>query len=329
MKRILSIILSAAIALCFASCADKEGAGKQNSSKLSVVATIFPEYDWVREIAGERLNDIDLALLLDNGVDLHSYQPTAEDIMKISKCDVFIYVGGESDKWVADALNEATNKDMVVVNLLECLGDAVKEEEIVEGMEAEDEHEEGEADGEEEAEYDEHVWLSLKNSEKLVSKITDALCKADPEYSDTYKSNADAYLEKLGELDKEYKSAVDSSAHKTLLFADRFPFRYLTDDYGITYYAAFAGCSAETEASFETIAFLSKKVDELGLKCVMTLEGADGKIAETIIQNTSTRDQKILSLDSMQGMTSDDLNNGATYLKVMEDNLEVLKEALN
>ncbi len=319
-----------------------------DTDRLQIVTTVFPEYDWVMNILKDIPEKADVTMLLDTGVDLHSFQPTAEDILRISTCDLFIYVGGESDEWVDDALQEATNKDMVVINLLDVLGDAVKEEEIVEGMQeeehehgdGEDEHEHGdgedehdeddhdEDDHEEETEYDEHVWLSLRNAAVLVENISEALQKIDPDHADSYIKNAKDYTTKLNALDEEYKAAVSKASRKTLLFGDRFPFRYLTDDYGLSYYAAFAGCSAETEASFETITFLSGKVDELSLPAVMTIEGPDHRIAETIIQNTAAKDQRILTMNSMQSVTQKDVNNGTTYLAIMENNLSILKEAL-
>ena len=180
----------------------------------------------------------------------------------------------------------------------------------------------------EEKEYDEHVWLSLKNAQILCKAIAEALETVDPEHKDVYATNVDAYLEKLSSLDSQYQDAVANASQKTLLFGDRFPFRYLVDDYGLSYYAAFAGCSAESEASFETISFLAKKVDELGLKNIMTIENSDQKIAKTIRDNTKDKNQEILSLDSMQSTTSEDVKNGTTYLSVMESNLDVLKKAM-
>ena len=301
------------------------GCGKQNDTnktdKLSIVTTIFPEYDWVREILGDKADSAEITMLLDNGVDLHSYQPTADDIIKLSDCDLFVYVGGESDEWVEDALKSAANKDRKVINLLDALGDSVKEEETVEGMQEEEEDHE-------EKEYDEHVWLSLKNAKTLVGAISAALQELDPDNKDTYAANTSAYIEKLSALDGEYQSAVDGAARKTVLFGDRFPFRYLVDDYGLSYYAAFAGCSAESEASFETVSFLARKVDEGKLPCVLTIEGKNHKIAETIVQNTAGKNQKILTMDSMQSTTSQDVAGGTTYLSLMEKNLDVLKEAL-
>ena len=316
------------------------GCGKQNDTnqtdKLSIVTTIFPEYDWVREILGEKADNAEITMLLDNGVDLHSYQPTADDIVKISDCDLFIYVGGESDEWVEDALRNAANRNMKVINLLEVLGDSEKTEEIVEGMQEEEhehedveehEHEDAE-EHEHEEEADEHVWLSLKNAKMLVRVISKALQELDPDSKDIYAANADAYVKKLSALDAEYQAAVDAASNKTILFGDRFPFRYLVDDYGLRYYAAFVGCSAETEAGFETISFLAKRVDEWKLPCVLTIEGAQHKIAETVVRNTTAKNQRVLTMDSMQSTTSKDVKNGTTYLSVMEKNLSVLKEAL-
>ena len=322
MRKMIAILLCILMILgCLTGCGSQNKAEK----KLSIVATIFPEYDWVMQILGERAKDADVKLLLDSGVDLHSFQPTAEDIITISNCDVFLYVGGESDEWVEDALAEAVNKEMVVVNLLETLGEDVKEEEIVEGMEAEEEA--GEEGEEEEPEYDEHVWLSLRSTAKLCSALRDALITADPDGKDVYTTNTNAYLAQLNTLDQAYQNAVNTAQVKTLLFGDRFPFRYLVDDYDLSYYAAFAGCSAETEASFETIAFLADRVKELELNHVMTLEGSDGKIAKTII-STAGSDADILAMDSMQSCTMQDVKAGVTYLSIMEKNLEVLTQAL-
>lgn len=344
MKKLLSVIVAAFLAVGSLTACSSAGANGKN--KIKIVTTIFPEYDWVMNVLGENPAGADVTMLLDNGADLHSFQPTATDIMKISSCDLFVYVGGESDEWVEDALKEATNKDMIVINLLDVLGDKVKEEEVVEGMQGEDEdhdhedhdedhdHEEGEDHDHEhhheegEIEYDEHVWLSLKNAAVLVNNISDAVQKIDPAHAEAYQKNAAAYREKLNALDAEYQAAVSSASYTTLLFGDRFPFRYLVDDYGLTYYAAFVGCSAETEASFETITFLAQKVDELSLPAVMTIEGTDHRIAETIVLSTASKDQQILTMDSMQSVTTQDVEDGTSYLSIMENNLSVMKDAL-
>lgn len=334
MKKIISFLLVSIMAVwSLSACGNtnpKAEAETMSNDKLRVVCTIFPEYDWIREVLGEHMEDAEVTMLLDNGVDLHSYQPTTDDIIKISTCDMFVYVGGESDSWVKNALEEATNKDMIVINLMDILGDTVKEEELIEGMEAhEHEHDQEKHDHEEGAEYDEHVWLSLKNAKLLCSYIATKLAEIDESNDADYTSNANAYIEKLTSLDKSYQHAVEEAKHKTLLFGDRFPFLYLVDDYGLSYYAAFVGCSAETEASFETITFLSSKVDELGLNAVLTIDGVQHKIAETVIENTQEKNQNILTLNSMQSITSHDIENGVSYLTIMEKNLDVLKKALN
>lgn len=292
----------------------------KKSDKLKVVTTIFPEYDWAREIIGDKASNVELTLLLGNGVDLHSYQPSIQDIAKISTADIFIYVGGESDGWVKDALKNATNKNMKVINLMETLGDKLKAEEVKEGMQAEEE--------EDEVEYDEHVWLSLRFAKILSTEIANALCEKDAANAAAYKANLSAFAAKLDALDSKYAAAVKAGSKNTILFGDRFPFRYFVEDYGLDYFAAFAGCSAETEASFETVIFLSKKVDELGLNSVLKIESSDGKIARTIIQNTKSKNAKVLTMDAIQSTTLKQAKAGATYLSIMEGNLKVIEEAL-
>ena len=476
-----------------------------SGQKLKVVTTIFPEYDWAKAVLGDKAENAELTLLLKSGVDLHSFQPSAEDIAKISEADLFIYVGGESDGWVDDALKEAKNKNMKVINLMEVLGDKAKEEEMKEGMqESEHEHSHGKEvstfedsevkdrslsdwkgdwqsayplaksgaldeafkekaektgkmtaeeykayylkgyesdiakinidgdtisftdesgktvksaykylgtyiqnwstgtkaamyrfeaedknsgapiyveindhmiepaepehfhirfsnesfdaikdpesywptfypaamtaeevndelaghDHHEETEYDEHVWLSLKNAELYVNKIAEDLSALDAANAENYKKNAEAYNKQLSELDTQYADVVKNAANKYLLFGDRFPFRYLVDDYGLDYSAAFVGCSADTEASFETVRFLAEKVDEKKLGSILVIENSDQKIANTIQQNTQEKNQKILVLDSMQSVTEKNIADGETYLGVMQKNLEVLKQAL-
>ena len=369
MKKIISILICVVMLALLGGCGGQTQTGqkpetKNEPKKLKIVTTIFPIYDWTSEILGGEASQVDLTMLLKSGVDMHSYQPTADDLVKLSSCDVLIYVGGESDKWIEDARKEAVNKNMVVLRLMDVLGNRLKHEETVEGMEAhhhhdhdkdghkhddhakdEHKHHEENADHKHEEhkhvehshdkdghehhdEYDEHIWLSLKNAKLCVDAIADALARADASHAQAYKDNAAAYGAKISALDKDYEAAVAASSKKTLLFGDRFPFRYLVDDYGLKYYAAFPGCSAETEASFETIAFLSAKLDELKLPAILTIEGGSRKVAETILYNTPTHDQKILVLDSMQSTVGDKAAYGQDYLAVMRKNLDVLKEAL-
>ena len=332
MKKIITLMLVAVLAVCALSgCGNSKSGEDTKDKKIKIVTTIFPEYDWVMQILGDKADKADVTMLLDKGVDLHSYQPSTADIAKISEADVFIYVGGESDEWVEDVLKEAKNKNLKVINLMDVMGDKAKEEEVKEGMqEEEEEHAEEAKDGkeEEEVEYDEHVWLSLKNAKIFTKKIADVLSEVDKDNAKTYQANYESYAKKLDNLDKKYADAVASAKNKTLVFGDRFPFRYLVNDYGLDYYAAFVGCSAESEASFETVTFLAKKIDELGLGNVLTIENNNHKIANTVVDNTKNKDQKVLTMDSMQSTTSKDVKDGATYLGIMEKNLEVLKEAL-
>ncbi len=315
-KRILPIF--SAVLILFSLCACG-GTKAEESGKIKVVCTVFPIYDWTREIAVDKA---EIIWLTENGTDMHSFQPSAADMVKIAECDILIYIGGESDKWVDETVKQYQNEKRTLINLTSLLGDSLKEEEHTEGMQ--EEHEQGE----EETEYDEHVWLSLKNAVIFADAIADLLAEKDPENAEFYKENARNYTEKLNALDGEYQKAVSAAPLKTLLIADRFPFRYLTEDYGLSYYAAFPGCSTETEASFETVAFLSAKTDELGLKYIIKTETAATKIAETVIANTKEKNQQILVLDSMQSVGSKDAKNGTTYLSIMEKNLETLKKAL-
>ena len=323
LSKIMALAAAAVMSFSMVSCDQGELSSKPD--KIEIICTTFSEYDWAREIVGGS-EKVEITYLLDNGVDLHNYQPSAGDIMKISDCDMFVYVGGESDKWVNDALAESRNKDMQVVKLLDVLGDFAKEEEIKEGMEAEEEDEEGE---DEDPEYDEHVWLSLRNAEICCDAICESLCKLDSEGADTYKSNLEAYNAKLDQLDAEYVDMAENAKVKTVVFGDRFPFRYLVDDYGIDYYAAFVGCSAETEASFETIVNLANKMDELNLDTIFTIENSDASIAKSVIENSKNKDRGIETLDSIQSVTEDMVSGGVTYISIMQKNLDTLRKVLD
>ncbi len=304
--------------------------GNGDSGKINVVCTTFPQYDWVRELIAGVENDFEVSFLIGNGTDLHSYNPSAADIVKISNSDLFIYVGGESDEWVEEVLEEETAKNVKALNMMEIMGSAALEEEIKEGMQAEEEEEgeEGEEGEEEGPELDEHVWLSVRNAEKITAEIGKVLCSLSGKNADKIMENEKAYLGKLDRLDKDYEKAANAAPNKTVVFGDRFPFRYMVEDYGLDYFAAFVGCSAESEASFETIAFLSGKVDELKLNSILVIENSDKKIAEAVRSNTKNKNAKILVMNSLQSLTKNDIDDGLTYLGVMTDNLNVLKEAL-
>ena len=295
---------------------------ESDSGKLKIVTSIYPEYDWVMNILGEKKDNAKVTMLLDSGSDLHSYQPTPKDIKNIANCDLLVFVGGESDEWVDDALKQAVNKNMKTINLLETLGDGAKEEDEEGAEEDEHDHEEGEV------EYDEHVWLSLKNAKLFVKTIGDTLGQIDSENASYYKSNADTYIASLNALDERYQAAVDAKVKDTLLFADRYPFRYLLDDYGLEHVAAFSGCSAENTVGPNTLRMLVDKVNELNLSVIYKIDGSDGKIAESVKESTGKTDLKILTMDSLQSGASTQFSSTNNYLTRMEANLEVLKEGL-
>jgi zinc transport system substrate-binding protein len=340
-----------AAALTFVACSAESNEKAPAQKKVSIVATIYPQYDWLKNILGDRLDAVNLKLLIKNGTDLHSYKPSAQDIAAIASADMVVYIGGESDEWIEKALKATPKEGRVQVNLMEALGDRVKEEEVVEGMQAEEEHhhEHGEEAEEHEHEHhehaeehehehhehaeapenDEHIWLSLKNAELLVMNLADALSKADTAHATEYHMNAALYIAKISALDAQYRAATDSTSFKTILFGDRFPFRYLVDDYGIKYFAAFVGCSAESEASFETVAFLAGKMDSLALPAIFTIDGSNGKIARAVLDaSKKSKEAQVLTLNSMQSVTDAQMQSGTDYLSIMQSNLEVLKKAI-
>lgn len=312
------------IAACFLAvlllCCGLVGCGEREDSRLTVVCTGFPQYDWTRQIVGERTDAVNVILLTDSGADIHNYQPSARDIITLVDCDLLVYSGGESEEWVAQALADAEAKAQVV-SLLEVLADAAKLEESVAGMQTEENEPE-------EPEYDEHTWLSLRCARLFCGEIAARLGELDAEGAQVYAANAAAYCAELDMLDRQYADAVENAAVKTVVFADRFPFRYLVDDYGLDYFAAFNGCSAETEAGFETVVFLADKLDELGIHSVIVLEKSDCRIADTVIEASKAKNQQIVTMNSMQSVAADDLAAGASYLGYMQDNLEALAAAL-
>jgi zinc transport system substrate-binding protein len=334
MKRFLAIML--AIFLLAACSPEQEPASEQENTEataaktINIVTTIFPQYDWLREIIGNNADNFELTLLVDSAVDFHSYQPSISDIATISTADLFIYVGGHSDDWVENALAQATNPDLIAINLVESLGDAVKMGRLTEGMEHVCDDECEEDHGEEgELHEEEHVWTSLRNVKVLCGVIADALILSDPGNADDYRENLNAYILKLTALDEQYKTVIEAAKKNTLVFGDRFPFLYLVDDYGLNHYAAFSGCFAASEISMSTIVTLSRKLDDYELNYIMVTETGDRAIAETIINATRNKNQQILVLHGMKGVTSGDINSGMTYLSIMEDNLEVLRKALS
>lgn len=325
MKRIPAIFLSALLSVLGLSACNSSTDTSSSSSndKISVVTTIFPQYDFVRQIAGD---NVELTMLLPPGSESHSFEPTPQDIITIESCDVFIYVGGESDAWVDEILDSMDTSSMQIISMMGYVD--VVEEEILEGMETDEEHGNGTSDydDDDEVEYDEHVWTSLRNSESIVQAISDKLCEIDGNNAETYKTNTEVYIKELSALDAELKGIADNAKRKTIVFGDRFPFRYFADDYGLTCFAAFPGCSTETEASAETVAFLIDKVSDENLPVVFFIEFSNQKMADTISEGSNA---KPLLLHSCHNISANDFNNGVTYLELMKQNAVNLKEALN
>jgi zinc transport system substrate-binding protein len=304
-------------------CSAKEKVTESDNGKINVVATIFPEYDFVRQIAGDRVN---LSMLLAPGMESHSFEPSPQDILKIQDSDMFIYVGGDSDEWVSDILASVDQSHMTIISLMDCV--KLEEEEIVEGMEPEEEQEEDKVEGEqgEELEMDEHVWTSPKNAIAIVQKLCAQLCNIDPKNADEYRNNAENYISKLRKLDQEFQDVVDHGVRKEIIVADRFPFRYFVRDYGLTYYAAFPGCSTETEASAATVAFLIDKVKSDNIPIVFHVELSNEQMCDSIGSATGAKKEL---LNAAHNISKEDFNRGVTYLDLMEHNVQVLKEALN
>ena len=306
MKKLKAILISCLCLLMMTGCTTN----KIDNQKIKIVCTTYVQYDWLQQIIGKENSTFDLSLIIKNGVDLHNYQPTVQDIVQISSADLFVCIGGESESWVNDAIKEAKNKDVKMISLMDVLKDHLKEEEHLEGIEEHD-HE-----AEDETEYDEHLWLSLKNAHQAIEFLSNEI------------QNTENYLKEIDDLQQQYQRTVDASKTKTLVFADRFPFRYLMNDYSLNYYAAFPGCSAEIEASFSTVTFLASKIDELNLSYVIVVDLSDKKMAKTIINCTKNKDQKIVTLDSLQAVKQEQIDKGYSYLKAMKHNLKVLKKCL-
>lgn len=324
MKKWIALLLSAMLVLSLAACGGNadapEAEAEPQEDTIKIITTIFPEYDWMRNILGDA-QGVELSLLIDNGVDLHSFQPSVGDMVEISDCDVFIYTGGVSDDWVEEALNNATNKDMVTLNLMDLVAEH-RETHL---------HDHEELEGHEAHEHisDEHIWLSLHNAEFICETLANTMVEVDPDNADKYIVNLENYLQKIEDLDELYGETLAEAKYDTVVFGDRFPFAYLADDYHLNYEAAFVGCSAETEVGFGTIAGLAETLDETGIKNVLTIEGSDGKIAETVVASTKDHDQNILTMESMQSVTRQQIDDGATWLGYMNENLSVLEQALN
>jgi zinc transport system substrate-binding protein len=313
MKRIFLLTLSVFALLLFAAGCTQKKNNKVQNGKITITATIFPPYDFVRAVAADKVN---LSMLLPPASESHSFEPTPKDIITIQNSDIFIYVGGESDAWVNRILESMDTRNMTIISLMDTVD--VVEEEVVEGMEEEEEEEEGVA-------YDEHVWTSPQNAVRIVRSITDALCTADTANADFYRQNAKEYIAQLDELDTEFQAVVSNTKHKTIVFGDRFPFRYFADRYGLSYFAAFPGCSTETEPSAGTVAFLIEKMKHEHIPVVFHIELGNERMADAVAEETGA--EKLL-LHACHNISKKDFENGIGYADLMRKNVENLRRAL-
>jgi len=326
MKKIIACLLAGLMLVvtfsaCGAPAASTSASSADSSGKFSVVCTNFPEYDFVRQIAGGKAA---ITMLLTRGAGSHSYEPTPQDIITIQNSNLFVYVGGDSDAWVADVLSSMDQSKMTVFKLMDCVD--LVEEELVEGMQPEAEESSTQSETEEAPEMDEHVWTAPANAMKIVQKLSDTLCTLDSANQDTYKANTKTYLAQLQKLDDDFRQVIDNSKRKEIIVGDRFPFRYFCEEFGLTYYAAFPGCSTDTEADASTVAFLIDKVKEDQIPIVFHIELSNEQMCDSICEATSAKSEL---LNAVHNVSDSDFKAGVTYVSLMEHNVEVLKEALN
>lgn len=308
MKKWIALILSFVFLLSLLGCQDVE-----NSAKLKVYTTNFTPYDFVRQIGGER---VDVQMLISPGSESHYYEATLAELAAVSRADLFLFVGGESDEWIKKSADVLNSGDLVQLPLIDCV--PTLNEEIAEGME----HEEEEG---KDAVPDEHIWTSPKNAKLIADAVCDALCRLDPENETYFRDNNAVLQRKLDDLDARLRRIVREGKRKTVVFAERFPFLYLAREYGLEYYAAFAGCSTQSEPSLATVRFLIEKIEEENIPVVFTIEFSNGKTADTVCASTGC---KKLLLHSCHNVTKSDFDRGVTYLELMEKNADHLAEAL-
>lgn len=295
-------------------------AAPEDDGKITILCTLFPQYDWVKSIVGNS-ESIEVTLLIKNGTDPHSYQPTAKDVMAISSCDMIVYQGGEADTWVQEALTRAKATDTVKIALSELDGITLRHISASSHSHGEHDHDHGHGA------YDEHLWLSLGNAKAAVKHLADEICKLDSENKELYEQNALDYAKKLDELDGEYREAAEGAENKFMLFADRFPFVYLLEDYEIDYAAAFEGCTADVDAGFDTVLSLIKEAKEHSVKYIAVTESSDKALATTVA-SSADRNIEIIVMNSLQSISAKQIDGGVSYLGIMRENLAVLKMAI-
>ena len=323
----LSLLLSA-VSLTGCASANIDKPGQSADDTPSILCAAFAEYDWTRQILGDNPANINLQLLNGSGMDMHSYQPSVADMVKIADADLMIYTGGDSEFWIEDALESSETPGRQALSFMEVFS---SDHDMADRYTSDEHDEHGDHDHGEGGHVhstDEHLWLSPVMAPEFINAITEAVIALDPANEQYYKDNASDYIDKIRALSTRFAEATGSADHTTLLFADRYPFKYLLEDYGLGHVAAFPGCSAETEASFDTILALSETVDQLDLNAVIILHKSKPDLAQTVINNSSKKDAQVLILNSMQSVTKSDIADGATWLSIMESNLEALSLAL-
>ncbi|MEE1282013.1 MAG: metal ABC transporter substrate-binding protein [Acutalibacteraceae bacterium] len=310
-KKTILFLVFLLLVITFTGCTSSE---KTDNGKINIVSTIFPQYDFAREIVGDRAN---LKMLIQPGGESHTYEPTPQDIISIQEADVFLYIGGKNDAWVDDILKSIDTTEIQIVKLIDCVELTCVGETEEHNHSHSDEHSN---------EFDEHIWTSPMNAKKMVEAISKAICNADPENSDYYNDNTAEYCVKLVDLDTKIRNVVSNAKRTELIFGDRFPLIYFTKEYGLIYHSAFPGCSSETEPSASTIALLSDKVEQKDIPVILKIELSNSTVADTIASETST---EVLTFYSCHNLSKTQFDNGENYISMMTENLETLKVALN
>ena len=320
MRRLLSGLLALALAASLTACGQPP---LPEDGKTQVVCTLFPYYDFARQIGGD---DVDVTLVVPAGRETHSFEPTPMDVIRISQADVFIYNGGESEQWVTDILDAAGEDIPCVLSMMDAA--ELHEEELVEGMQsgtsAHDHHDHDE--DEEEIEYDEHIWTSPVTAMALCRAITDGLCQADPDHADSFRARLADYLAALETLDGTFRQIVAEGSRDLLVFGDRFPLLYFCREYGLDYRAAFHGCAGDTEPSLTTLKYLIDLVNEQHIPVVYTIELSSRKVAKAIAETTGAQ---VRTFHSCQTVSRAEFDAGVTYLQLMEADADVLREGLS
>lgn len=312
-RKLLAVITAAATVLSLCACSSESGYSNSDSGKLKIISTVFPPYDLARQIAGD---NAEISILLPPGSEIHNYEPSAKDMIAIRNCDIFLYIGGENEQWAEKLINSNDTENVTAVKLIDYVPTLSEDE---------DEHDH-DHDHEHEHETDEHIWTSPKNAQLMLSAVYDAICKVDPSGKQTYTKNKDAYAKQLSDLDNAYRSAVDNAKNKTIVLADKFPFRYLAHEYGLEFSAAFAACSDESEPGVSTMIKLTKTIKENNIPAVYYLEFSSTKIADTLCDEAGATK---LMLHSCHNVSKQDIENNVSYVDLMKQNLENLKLTLN